>query len=100
MKVTFGALVISAGVCGILSFSFLATSLGTDYWYIIEMNPMNMTDTEDMSSHSGLWRINQGRLQQLQPITLIIYTIQVVCSNKIKKKPVTILLKSRREDAG
>nr|XP_046234204.1 transmembrane protein 235 [Scatophagus argus] len=60
MKVTFGSLVISAGVCGILSFAFLATSLGTDYWYIIETNPSNMSDLEDMSSHSGLWSINEG----------------------------------------
>ncbi|XP_032429381.1 LOW QUALITY PROTEIN: transmembrane protein 235 [Xiphophorus hellerii] len=60
MKVTFGALVITAGVCGVLSFAFLATSLGTDYWYIIEMNTMNTTEFEDMSSHSGLWRINEG----------------------------------------
>ncbi|XP_044034760.1 transmembrane protein 235 isoform X2 [Siniperca chuatsi] len=60
MRVTFGSLVISAGICGILSFAFLATSLGTEYWYIIEMNPMNISDIEDMSSHSGLWSINEG----------------------------------------
>ncbi|XP_070783731.1 transmembrane protein 235 [Enoplosus armatus] len=60
MKVTFGSLVISAGICGILSFAFLATSLGTEYWYIIKMNPMNLSDFEDMSSHSGLWSINEG----------------------------------------
>ncbi|XP_035524179.1 transmembrane protein 235 [Morone saxatilis] len=60
MKVTFGCLVVTAGICGILSFAFLATSLGTEYWYIIEMNPMNMSDFEDMSSHSGLWSINEG----------------------------------------
>ncbi|XP_008436046.1 transmembrane protein 235 [Poecilia reticulata] len=60
MKVTFGALVITAGVCGVLSFAFLAASLGTDYWYIIGMNPMNTTEVEDMSSHSGLWSINEG----------------------------------------
>ncbi|KAM4715006.1 transmembrane protein 235 [Anableps anableps] len=68
MKVTFGALVITAGVCGILSFAFLATSLGTDHWYIIEMNPMNTTDFEDMSSHSGLWRINEGGKMQADSI--------------------------------
>uniref|UniRef100_A0A8C2ZLZ0 Transmembrane protein 235 n=1 Tax=Cyclopterus lumpus TaxID=8103 RepID=A0A8C2ZLZ0_CYCLU len=61
MKLTFGALVIAAGVCGILSFAFLATSLGTEYWYIIEMNPLNMSDFEDLSSHSGLWSIHEGR---------------------------------------
>ncbi|XP_034415184.1 transmembrane protein 235 [Cyclopterus lumpus] len=59
MKLTFGALVIAAGVCGILSFAFLATSLGTEYWYIIEMNPLNMSDFEDLSSHSGLWSIHE-----------------------------------------
>uniref|UniRef100_A0AAX7VHV1 Transmembrane protein 235b n=1 Tax=Astatotilapia calliptera TaxID=8154 RepID=A0AAX7VHV1_ASTCA len=57
MKVSFGAFVIAAGICGMLSFAFLATSLGTDYWYIIEMNPMNVSDFENMSSHSGLWTI-------------------------------------------
>ncbi|XP_030610275.1 transmembrane protein 235 [Archocentrus centrarchus] len=60
MKVSFGAFVIAAGICGILSFAFLATSLGTDYWYIIEMNPMNVSDFENLSSHSGLWSINEG----------------------------------------
>ncbi|XP_031699837.1 transmembrane protein 235 [Anarrhichthys ocellatus] len=60
MKVTFGSLVITAGICGILSFASLATSLGTKYWYIIEMNPMNTSDFEDLSSHSGLWSINEG----------------------------------------
>ncbi|XP_033840329.1 transmembrane protein 235 isoform X1 [Periophthalmus magnuspinnatus] len=60
MKVPFGYLVIAAGVCGVLSFTFLATALGTDYWYIIEMNQVNTSDLEDMSSHSGLWSINEG----------------------------------------
>ncbi|XP_026172171.1 transmembrane protein 235 [Mastacembelus armatus] len=60
MKVSFGSLVITAGVCGFLSFASLAISIGTEYWYIIEMNPRNMTDLEDMSLHSGLWRINEG----------------------------------------
>uniref|UniRef100_A0A3B5A9N3 Transmembrane protein 235-like n=1 Tax=Stegastes partitus TaxID=144197 RepID=A0A3B5A9N3_9TELE len=60
MKVTFGSLVIAAGMCGLLSFAVLATSLATDYWYIIEMNPMNASDFEDISSHSGLWRIHEG----------------------------------------
>ncbi|KAF0025245.1 hypothetical protein F2P81_022126 [Scophthalmus maximus] len=60
MRVSVGSLVIVAGVCGFLSFAFLATSLGTEYWYIIEMNPTNTSDLEDMSSHSGLWSINEG----------------------------------------
>ncbi|XP_034564160.1 uncharacterized protein tmem235b isoform X2 [Notolabrus celidotus] len=60
MKVTFGCLVVAAGVCGLLSFALLSASLGTEYWYIIQMNPMNASDFEDMSSHSGLWTINEG----------------------------------------
>uniref|UniRef100_A0A8C6THL5 Transmembrane protein 235b n=1 Tax=Neogobius melanostomus TaxID=47308 RepID=A0A8C6THL5_9GOBI len=60
MRLSFGYVVIAAGVCGILSFAFLATSLGTDYWYIIEMNQVNTSDLEDLSSHSGLWSINEG----------------------------------------
>ncbi|XP_059180896.1 transmembrane protein 235 [Centropristis striata] len=68
MKVTFGSLVITAGICGLLSFAFLATSLGTEYWFIIEMNPMNMSDSEDMSSHSGLWSISDGGKMNPDPI--------------------------------
>ncbi|XP_042364460.1 transmembrane protein 235 [Plectropomus leopardus] len=56
MRVTFASVVITAGICGLLSFAFLATSLGTDYWYIIK----NTSDTEGMSSHSGLWSTNEG----------------------------------------
>lgn len=70
MTVTFGSVVVVAGVCGILSFVFLAISLGTDYWYIIEMNPaLNMSD---LNSYSGLWRINEGGLRLRSRRTLII----------------------------
>ncbi|XP_041672436.1 transmembrane protein 235 [Cheilinus undulatus] len=59
MKVTFGSLVVAAGVCGLLSFAFLATALGTEYWYIIiEISPLNAS--EDLSSNSGLWSISEG----------------------------------------
>lgn len=58
MKVPLGLVVTAAGICGTLSFVFLATSLGTDYWYIIEVNPaMNMSD---LNSHSGLWSVHEG----------------------------------------
>ncbi|XP_071402568.1 transmembrane protein 235-like [Centroberyx affinis] len=60
MRVTFGWLVIAAGICGLLSFALLAAAIGSEYWYIIEMNPLNMSDFEDLSSHSGLWKINEG----------------------------------------
>ncbi|XP_019938585.1 transmembrane protein 235 [Paralichthys olivaceus] len=60
MRVTFGSLVVVAGICGLLSYAFLATSLGTEYWYIIGMNPMNMSHLEDVSFHYGLWTTNEG----------------------------------------
>ncbi|CAJ1080740.1 transmembrane protein 235 isoform X1 [Xyrichtys novacula] len=66
MKVSYGCLVVSAGFCGLLSFALLATSLGTEYWYIIEMK--NASDLEDMSSHSGLWTINEGGKMQTDSI--------------------------------
>ncbi|MED6267516.1 hypothetical protein CHARACLAT_013071 [Characodon lateralis] len=96
MKVPFGALVITAGVCGILSFAFLATSLGTDHWYIIEMNPMNATDFEDVSSHSGLWRINEGR-KQLKPVTLLTSSrwLVIICKQSCGRFPCTQAERSR-----
>ncbi|KAM9715411.1 transmembrane protein 235 [Menidia menidia] len=60
MRVSFGALAITAGICGILSFGFLATSLGTDHWYVIEMNPVNASDFEDISFRAGLWSVHEG----------------------------------------
>uniref|UniRef100_A0A3B3XXW2 Uncharacterized protein n=1 Tax=Poecilia mexicana TaxID=48701 RepID=A0A3B3XXW2_9TELE len=98
MKVTFGALVITAGVCGVLSFAFLATSLGTDYWYIIEMNPMNTTEFEDMSSHSGLWRINEGNLRMhraivvMLPLSLVLLLFGGICGlvSALARSPVLL----------
>ncbi|XP_040031750.2 transmembrane protein 235 [Gasterosteus aculeatus] len=60
MPLPFGSLVVAAGICGTLSFASLAASLGTEYWFIIEMNPANASDAEDWSSHSGLWSVGEG----------------------------------------
>ncbi|XP_056153550.1 transmembrane protein 235 [Lampris incognitus] len=51
---------ISACVSLLLSFTLLAAAIGSEYWYIIEMNPLNRSHMEDLSSHSGLWRIHEG----------------------------------------
>uniref|UniRef100_A0A673W7S1 Transmembrane protein 235 n=1 Tax=Salmo trutta TaxID=8032 RepID=A0A673W7S1_SALTR len=59
MKLSFGSLVITAGIFGILSFAFLAAAIGSDYWYI-KVNRTNETDTEILDSHSGLWIIYKG----------------------------------------
>uniref|UniRef100_H3D5Q8 Transmembrane protein 235 n=1 Tax=Tetraodon nigroviridis TaxID=99883 RepID=H3D5Q8_TETNG len=58
MKVRLGSAAAAAGISGSLSFLLLAASLGSDYWYIIEVNPaMNMSE---LNSHSGLWSIHEG----------------------------------------
>ncbi|XP_061702415.1 transmembrane protein 235-like [Syngnathoides biaculeatus] len=59
----YGMVILSAGFSGLLSFCFLAVSVGTDYWYIIDVNKPNYTDSEQLSSYSGLWRINEGSQQ-------------------------------------
>ncbi|KAL6102977.1 tmem235 [Pungitius sinensis] len=56
----YGLVVVSAGFTGLLSFSLLAVAIGTDYWYVIDVNEHNGTGSDDLSSHSGLWRMNEG----------------------------------------
>ncbi|KAK5914017.1 hypothetical protein CgunFtcFv8_008485 [Champsocephalus gunnari] len=56
----YGLVVLAAGCTAFLSFSLLAVAIGTDYWYIIDVNKPNCSGPDDMSSHSGLWRINEG----------------------------------------
>ncbi|XP_078125765.1 transmembrane protein 235 [Sander vitreus] len=57
----YGLVVITAGFTGLLSFSLLAVAIWTDYWYIIvDVNKPNSSCSDDLSSHSGLWRINEG----------------------------------------
>lgn len=56
----YGPVVLTAGFTGLLSFSLLAVAVGTEYWCIIDVNKPNYTDADDLSSHSGLWRIYEG----------------------------------------
>uniref|UniRef100_A0A8C1H895 Transmembrane protein 235 n=2 Tax=Cyprinus carpio TaxID=7962 RepID=A0A8C1H895_CYPCA len=62
MKMNFGTVVISAGLCGLLSFILLAVSIGTEYWYIIDVDEGKNSSLEYSSSHSGLWRIYEGKI--------------------------------------
>ncbi|KAI5623342.1 transmembrane protein 235, partial [Silurus asotus] len=55
MRIGFGSVVLGAGLSAILSFSFLALSIGTEYWYIIEDQRTN--NTEPQHVHSGLWGV-------------------------------------------
>ncbi|KAG7259006.1 hypothetical protein CRUP_033953, partial [Coryphaenoides rupestris] len=41
-------------------FSLLAAAIGSDFWFLIDVKPSNHSDAEDLSSHSGLWRVNEG----------------------------------------
>ncbi|MBN3313506.1 TM235 protein, partial [Atractosteus spatula] len=45
---------------GLLSFSFLAAAIASEYWYILEVNKPNGTKSEELSSHTGLWRTCEG----------------------------------------
>ncbi|KAF7668262.1 hypothetical protein LDENG_00024660 [Lucifuga dentata] len=57
----YGLVVLAAAFMGLLSFTLLAVAIGTDYWYIIDVNKPNSTDSDNLSSHSGLWRIIEGQ---------------------------------------
>lgn len=59
-----GVVVLGAGFTGLLSFTLLALAIGTDYWYIIDVDKHNHTGPDDLSSHSGLWRIVEGNVRQ------------------------------------
>uniref|UniRef100_A0A452HRS7 Uncharacterized protein n=1 Tax=Gopherus agassizii TaxID=38772 RepID=A0A452HRS7_9SAUR len=42
----------------ILSFGLLAVAIGSDYWYLVQVEPAR--DPESPNSHSGLWRVCEG----------------------------------------
>ena len=67
--IKFGVVVVAAGVLGFFSFGFLALAIGTEYWYVIDVNAGNCSDSQSMagmqSSHAGLWRIYEGMLSLL-----------------------------------
>uniref|UniRef100_A0A8C7MVA7 Transmembrane protein 235 n=1 Tax=Oncorhynchus kisutch TaxID=8019 RepID=A0A8C7MVA7_ONCKI len=74
----YGMVVITAGFSGLLSFSFLAVAIGSDYWYIIDVNKANQSDLEDLSSHSGLWRIREGMSTTMYSVFLQL-TVTLLC---------------------
>lgn len=72
-----GSVESAAGVCGTLSFVFLATSMGTDYWYIIEVDPaMNMSE---LNSHSGLWSTHEGGKSHASVLLLVCFSFLFFC---------------------
>ncbi|XP_066468958.1 transmembrane protein 235 [Tiliqua scincoides] len=60
-----GALCFGSALSGILSFGLLTAAIGTDYWYLVSVQPAegdrSAFDAEQLSSHSGLWRLCEGQ---------------------------------------
>ncbi|XP_045425534.1 transmembrane protein 235 isoform X1 [Lemur catta] len=61
-----GALLLAAALGALLSFALLAAAVASDYWYILEVADAGNRSrgpglAEQLSSHSGLWRICEGR---------------------------------------
>uniref|UniRef100_A0A8C4Y5E5 Transmembrane protein 235 n=1 Tax=Gopherus evgoodei TaxID=1825980 RepID=A0A8C4Y5E5_9SAUR len=54
-----GALCLDAVLSSILSFGLLAVAIGSDYWYLVQVEPAR--DPESPNSHSGLWQVCEGR---------------------------------------
>jgi len=79
MKMNFGTVVISAGLCGLLSFILLAVSIATDYWYIIDVDKGTNSSLEYSSSHSGLWRIYEGKMLNTHNLRSVLCLI-LLCS--------------------
>uniref|UniRef100_A0A672YGI9 Transmembrane protein 235 n=1 Tax=Sphaeramia orbicularis TaxID=375764 RepID=A0A672YGI9_9TELE len=92
----YGLVVVSAGFTGLLSFSLLAVAIGTDYWYIIDVNKPNDTGSDDLSSHSGLWRINEGKSTQfmliLKYMCLLLLDVTTMVRHKWINQLVVIIL--------
>ncbi|XP_045425536.1 transmembrane protein 235 isoform X2 [Lemur catta] len=62
-----GALLLAAALGALLSFALLAAAVASDYWYILEVADAGNRSrgpglAEQLSSHSGLWRICEGAL--------------------------------------
>ncbi|KAF7247343.1 hypothetical protein EYD10_06824 [Varanus komodoensis] len=61
-----GALCLGAALCGIVSFGLLTAAIGTDYWYLVRVDlagrpNRSAWEAEQLSSHSGLWRLCEGQ---------------------------------------
>uniref|UniRef100_A0AAR2ITK9 Transmembrane protein 235 n=1 Tax=Pygocentrus nattereri TaxID=42514 RepID=A0AAR2ITK9_PYGNA len=71
----FGAVVVAAGLSGLLSFAFLAVAIGSEYWYIIDVDKASNSTWQFSSSHSGLWRTYEDlhrAIVILLPVSLVL----------------------------
>ncbi len=83
MKMNFGTVVISAGLCGLLSFILLAVSISTKYWYIIDVDEGKNSSLEYSSSHSGLWRIYEGKITTQATWASFMYDLTVYSASDV-----------------
>ncbi|XP_075415582.1 transmembrane protein 235 [Tenrec ecaudatus] len=59
-----GALLVAAALGALLSFALLAAAVASDYWYLLEVadaGNRSGSGSAELSSHSGLWSICEGR---------------------------------------
>uniref|UniRef100_A0A8C1BH00 Transmembrane protein 235 n=1 Tax=Cyprinus carpio carpio TaxID=630221 RepID=A0A8C1BH00_CYPCA len=91
MKMNFGTVVISAGLCGLLSFILLALSIGTEYWYIIDVDEGKNSSLEYSSSHSGLWRIYEGKMVNTDNLSFFYVRLPVCVSADLHRVIVVLL---------
>ncbi|KAG2460552.1 TM235 protein, partial [Polypterus senegalus] len=83
MKGRLGVVVLLAGLSGIGSFSFLATAIWSEYWYIIQVNKPNITDSGELDSHSGLWNNCEG-LFTLSGVSIYIAYSQLAYQESVR----------------
>eukprot|EP00062_Callorhinchus_milii_P004646 gi/632943242/ref/XP_007886845.1/ PREDICTED: transmembrane protein 235 [Callorhinchus milii] len=85
LEMNVGAVCVIAGCAGLLSFVFLAVAIGTDYWYVIDVSKSKYNtekESDDLSSHSGLWRICQVMQKVcviLLPLSLVLLVFGGIC---------------------
>ncbi|XP_072549751.1 transmembrane protein 235 [Salminus brasiliensis] len=72
----FGRVVVAAGLSGLLSFAFLAVAIGSEYWYIIDVDQESNSTGEFKSSHSGLWRIYEEKNGSYHAVSIYMNTTE------------------------
>ncbi|XP_069337854.1 transmembrane protein 235 isoform X2 [Eulemur rufifrons] len=82
-----GALLLAAALGALLSFALLAAAVASDYWYILEVADAGNRSrgpglAEQLSSHSGLWRICEAlhrTVMVVLPLSLVLLVCGWVC---------------------
>ncbi|KAG8006940.1 hypothetical protein GBF38_023017 [Nibea albiflora] len=73
----YGVVILAAGFTGLLSFSLLAVAIGTDYWYIIDVNKANHTGANG-SSVIPSFTANMSSLSEAERHLLGLHKVVVI----------------------